>query len=72
MSLKKELQNLHNRLDACQRKLDAAKGRGDQDMISKFTDEIDKLTKKANSVKHKQQYDMNKECKTLLQITNFN
>lgn len=68
MSLKKELQNLHNRLDACQRKLDAAKGRGDQEMISKFTDEIEKLNKKASSMKHKQQYDMNKERKSLLDM----
>lgn len=68
MSLKQELQKLHNRLDNCQRKLDAAKGRGDQEMISKFVDEIEKMNKKANSMKHKQQYDMNKERKSLLDM----
>ncbi|WP_394126567.1 YibL family ribosome-associated protein [Vibrio hepatarius] len=65
MSLKKELQNLNNRIDNCNRKLDAAKGRGDGEMIKKFTDELDKLNKKVNSMKHKQQYDMNKERKSL-------
>ncbi|WP_038173463.1 MULTISPECIES: YibL family ribosome-associated protein [Vibrio] len=65
MSLKQELQNLHNRIDTCQRKLEAAKGRGDQDMISKFTDEIEKLNKKASAMKHKQNYDISKEGKTL-------
>ncbi len=68
MSLKKELQNLHNRLDTCQRKLDAAKGRGDQEMISQFTDEIEKLNKKVSSMKHKQQFDRNKERKSLLDM----
>ncbi len=29
MSLKTDIQQLHNRLDACQRKLDAARSRGD-------------------------------------------
>ena len=32
-----ELQNLNNRLDKYNRKLDAAKARGDQEMITKFT-----------------------------------
>ncbi|CCN69601.1 conserved hypothetical protein [Vibrio nigripulchritudo SFn118] len=68
MSLKQELQKLHNRIDNCQRKLDAAKGRGDQAMISKFANEIEKLSKKANSMKHKQQYNMNKERKNLLNM----
>lgn len=68
MSLKQELQNIHNRLDNCKRKLEAAKGRGDQEMITKFTNDIDKLTKKANSMKHKQSYDMNKERKSLLDM----
>lgn len=53
MSTKQELQNLHNRLDKCQRKLDAAKSRGDQEMVTKFTDEADKLSKK-NSRDEKQ------------------
>ncbi len=68
MSLKQDLQKLHNRLDNCQRKLDAAKGRGDKEMLAKFTDEIEKMTKKANSMKHKQQFDMNKERKSLLDM----
>ncbi|MDC0611512.1 YibL family ribosome-associated protein [Vibrio sp.] len=68
MSLKQELQNLHNRLQTCQRKLDAAKSRDDQEMVIKFTEEMEKLTKKANSIKHKQQYDMNKERKSLLNM----
>ncbi|WP_261818230.1 YibL family ribosome-associated protein [Vibrio gallicus] len=68
MSTKQELQNLHNRIETCKRKLDAAKSRSDQEMISKFTDEIEKLTKKANTLKHKQSYDMNKERKTLLDM----
>ncbi|KJY82152.1 hypothetical protein TW81_15015 [Vibrio galatheae] len=68
MSLKQELQNINNRLDSCKRKLEAAKGRGDQDMITKFTDDIAKLTKKANSMKHKQSYDINKERKSLLDM----
>ncbi|NOH21874.1 YibL family ribosome-associated protein [Vibrio europaeus] len=68
MSLKQELQSIHNRLENCKRKLEAAKGRGDQEMITKFTNDIDKLTKKSNSMKHKQSYDMNKERKSLLDM----
>ena len=59
MSTKQELQNLHNRLDKCQRKLDAAKSRGDQEMVTKFTDDADKLSKKIHVMKSKQKYDMN-------------
>lgn len=51
MSLKQELQQLHNRLDTTKRKLDAAKGRGDQELVTRFTDEADKLEKKINSLK---------------------
>ncbi|WP_428775574.1 YibL family ribosome-associated protein [Vibrio sp.] len=65
MSVKKEIQQLNNRLDTCRHKLDAAKSRGDGEMVSQFTDEIDKLTKKVNQLKHKQQYDLNKERKAL-------
>ncbi|UPQ89484.1 YibL family ribosome-associated protein [Vibrio sinaloensis] len=68
MSLKQELQNLNNRIDTCQRKLEAAKGRGDQEMISKFTDELEKLSKKASATQHKLKYDMNKERKSLLDM----
>ncbi len=68
MSLKQDLQKLHNRLDSAQRKLDAAKTRNDQAMISKFTDEVEDLTKKVNSLRGKQDYDLNKERKTLLDM----
>ena len=65
MSTKQELQNLNNRLDKYNRKLDAAKARGDQEMITKFTDEVDKLAKKVHTIKSKQSYDLNKERKKL-------
>lgn len=68
MSLKQDLQKLHNRLDSAQRKLDAAKTRNDQPMITKFTDEVEDLTKKVNSLRGKQDYDLNKERKTLLDM----
>ncbi|MDG3085198.1 YibL family ribosome-associated protein [Vibrio hannami] len=68
MSMKTDIQKQQNRLDNCKRKLDAAKSRGDQPMISKFTDEIDQVTKKINQLKHKQQYDLNKERKSLLDM----
>ena len=68
MSLKQELQQLHNRLDTTKRKLDAAKGRGDQELVTRFTDEADKLEKKINSLKGKQSYDINKERKSLLDM----
>ncbi|MGF1695650.1 YibL family ribosome-associated protein [Vibrio kyushuensis] len=65
MSSKKEVQQLNHRLDKCKFKLDAAKSRGDQAMISKFTDEIEKINKKIAQLKHKQDYDINKERKDL-------
>ncbi|MEH0667441.1 YibL family ribosome-associated protein [Vibrio scophthalmi] len=68
MSLKQEIQQLHNRLDSANRKLDAAKSRQDDEMISKFTDDVESLTKKLNSLKGKQKYDMNKERKSLLDM----
>ncbi|GAK85982.1 hypothetical protein JCM19238_3572 [Vibrio ponticus] len=68
MSLKQDLQKLHNRLDSAQRKLDAAKNRGDQAMITKFTDDVEDLTKKVNSLRGKQDYDLNKERKSLLDM----
>ncbi|WP_260260459.1 YibL family ribosome-associated protein [Vibrio intestinalis] len=68
MSIKKEIQQLNNRLDTCRRKLDAAKSRGDQEMITKFTDEIDKITKKVSQLNHKQSYELNKERKSLLDM----
>ncbi|MGY3572347.1 YibL family ribosome-associated protein [Vibrio sp. SCSIO 43135] len=68
MSAKKEIQQLNNRLDTCRHKLNAAKSRGDQSMITHFTDEIEKLTKKVSQLKHKQSYDLNKERKALLDM----
>lgn len=68
MSLKQDLQKLHNRLDNAQRKLDAAKTRNDHAMISKFTDEVEDLTKKVNSLRGKQDYDLNKERKSLMDM----
>ncbi|GAA5647797.1 MULTISPECIES: YibL family ribosome-associated protein [Vibrio] len=68
MSLKNDIQHHHNRLDTAKRKLDSAKARGDQEMITKFTDEVDQLAKKINSLKGKQDYNMNKERKSLLDM----
>ncbi|GLT19408.1 hypothetical protein GCM10007938_31900 [Vibrio zhanjiangensis] len=65
MSTKQELQNITNRLDQFQRKLDSAKTRGDQELVTKFADEIEKLSKKAHVIKSKQTYDLNKERKKL-------
>lgn len=47
MSIKTDIQKLHNRVDTCQRKLDAARSRGDHEMISKFTDEVERSNKEA-------------------------
>lgn len=66
MSIKTDIQKLHNRLDTCQRKLDAARSRGDHEMITKFTDEVEQLTKKLNQLKHKQNYELNKNVKAYL------
>ncbi|WP_319553044.1 YibL family ribosome-associated protein [Vibrio sp.] len=68
MSIKTDIQKLHNRVENCQRKLDAARSRGDHDMISKFTDEVEQLSKKLNQLKHKQNYELNKERKGLLDM----
>ncbi|MGR5175638.1 YibL family ribosome-associated protein [Vibrio parahaemolyticus] len=68
MSMKQEIQKLNNRLDKCQHKLNSAKSRGDNELISRFTDEIEKLSKKVSQLKHKQSYDMNKERKSLLDM----
>ncbi len=65
MSIKQEIQQLNNRLDKCKHKLDAAKSRADDAMISKFTDDIEKLTKQLNSLHGKQDYDLHKERKAL-------
>lgn len=68
MSMKQEIQKLNNRLDKCQHKLNSAKSRGDNELISRFTDEIEKLSKKVSQLKHKQSYDLSKERKTLLDM----
>ncbi|KUI99440.1 YibL family ribosome-associated protein [Vibrio sp. MEBiC08052] len=65
MSLKEQSQQLSNRLDKCKHKLEAAKSRRDNEMITQFTDEIDALTKQINALKSKQEYDLNKERKRL-------
>lgn len=68
MNIKQEIQQLSNRLDTCNRKLAAAKSRGDEVNISKFTDEVDQLSKKIAQMKHKQNYNLNKERKSLLDM----
>lgn len=68
MSVKSEVQQVSNRLDTCKHKLEAAQARGDQEMISHFTNEVEKLEKKVSQLKHKQQYDLNKERKSLLDM----
>ncbi len=65
MSLKNEIQKLRSRLDACSHKLEAAKTRGDSAMVSKFTDEVEQLTKQLNSLQNKADYELNKERKKL-------
>ncbi len=68
MNIKQEIQQLSNRLDTCNHKLEAAKSRGDEVNITKFTDEVELLGKKLAQLKHKQNYDMNKERKSLLDM----
>ncbi len=68
MNLKQEIQQLNNRIDSCTRKLSAARARNDNPMISKFTDEIEAATKKLNSLKNKQSYDIKKEKQALLDM----
>lgn len=65
MNLKTDIQQLNNRIDTCRCKLDAAKSRADSEMVSKFTDELEALTKRLNSVKGKQDYNLNKMRKTI-------
>ncbi len=68
MSVKKEIQQLNNRLDKCKNKLSAAISRRDQPIIAQSENEIEQLTKKLNQLKHKQNYDLNKERKSLLDM----
>ncbi len=65
MNIKEQTQQLNNRLDKCKHKLEAAQSRGDDEMITKFTDEIDSLKTQLNSLKGKQDYNLNKERKKL-------
>ncbi len=65
MSLKTDIQKLNNRLDTCRHKLDSAKSRSDSEMITKFTNDIEGLTKQLKSLKHKEEYELNKERKAL-------
>ncbi|PKF50320.1 YibL family ribosome-associated protein [Enterovibrio nigricans] len=68
MSMKQELQQQKNRLNKSQIKLDAAKSRGDDAMVTKFTNDIDDLNKKIKQISHKQNFEMNKERKSLLDM----
>ncbi|MDB1125645.1 YibL family ribosome-associated protein [Vibrio algarum] len=68
MSVKKEIQQLNNRLDKCKNKLSAAVSRRDQPVIAQFDKEIEQLNKKLNQLKHKESYDLNKERKILLDM----
>lgn len=65
MSNNKEIQQLNSRLDKYKHKLAAAISRNDRPVINQFEREIESLTKKLNQLKHKQQYDLNKERRSL-------
>jgi ribosome-associated protein len=65
MSLKEQTQQLNNQLDKCKHKLEAAKSRGDNEMITKFTNDLEALNKQLNSLKGKQDYNLNKERRKL-------
>ncbi|MDA9557311.1 YibL family ribosome-associated protein [Vibrio sp.] len=65
MSLKQEIQSTHNRLDKIKQKLDGAKTRGESDLVSRFTDDVDKLEKKLTELKNKEKYSLNKEKRSL-------
>lgn len=68
MSIKQELQQLKSRLDKNQRKLDGAKTRGDSELVTRFTNDIDDLNKKISQLNHKQNFSLNKERKALLNM----
>ncbi|WP_432453099.1 MULTISPECIES: YibL family ribosome-associated protein [unclassified Agarivorans] len=57
MNLKKEIQEISNKLDSAKRKLNAAHERGDKVMIQQFNHTIEVLNKRLKSVKgqHTQQ-----------------
>ena len=54
MNLNKEQQNKQNQLDKTQRKLAAARSRNDQDMITRFTEEVERLTADLVQIQDKQ------------------
>jgi hypothetical protein len=54
MNLNREQQNKQNQRDKIQRKLAAARGRNDQDMITKFTEEMEKLSVDLAQIQNKQ------------------
>ncbi|EAS65940.1 hypothetical protein C0W92_00715 [Photobacterium angustum] len=63
MNLNQELQNLNNRMDKCQRKLAAAIQRDDKVIIKQFKDELTKLNKKAQNVKHRKSSEVSSKSK---------
>jgi ribosome-associated protein len=68
MSMKQEIQQLSNLLDIANHKLEAAKERSDYNMMAKFNADVDNLNKKLAQLKHKQNYELNKERKALLDM----
>ncbi|KPA51606.1 hypothetical protein VT25_15945 [Photobacterium leiognathi subsp. mandapamensis] len=63
MNLNQELQNLNNRMDKCQRKLAAAIQRDDKVIMKQFKDELQKLKKKVQNVKHRQSAEVSSKSK---------
>ena len=65
MNLNKEQQNKQNQLDKIQRKLAAARSRNDQEMITKFTEEVEKLSADLTQIQDKQKRTLTKKEKEL-------
>lgn len=63
MNIKEQIQQANNHLDKYKHQLEAAESRGDEAMITKFTQNIATLTAELNSLHGKQDYDLNKERK---------
>ncbi len=57
MSVKEELQKIHNRLDRCKHRLDAARKRDDQPIVKQFLHEIQTLEKKVAKLNGKKQFE---------------
>ena len=57
MSVKEELQKIHNRLDRCKHRLDAAQKRDDQPVVKQFLHEIQTLEKKVAKLNGKKQFE---------------